>query len=172
MKRDAARGKRHRERKAASRRTRLRNSMEEPPFWSPGGSGSNLPTPSLSAPSLFGTSPMVPALLLLVVFMVLLSSAVSHHWLSSGISLPSATSFSELIWKKQPSIPTASVDVWTKRQSGFYYCKGDILFGREPGKFMTQADALMMGYQPAGGQYCGANEPNKAPSSQSFFGIK
>lgn len=48
--------------------------------------------------------------------------------------------------------PTALV--WVIPQEGDYYCRGSVLNGRKPGKFMQQADALMLGYQPALGDYC------------------
>ena len=48
--------------------------------------------------------------------------------------------------------PTAPV--WVIPQEGDYYCRGSVLNGRKPGKFMQQAKALMLGYQPALGNYC------------------
>ncbi len=44
--------------------------------------------------------------------------------------------------------------VWTKQQSGFYYCEGGTLFGDKPGEMMTQGEALMTGYRPADGTCC------------------
>ncbi|HEV2388072.1 MAG TPA: hypothetical protein VGS20_12545 [Candidatus Acidoferrales bacterium] len=48
--------------------------------------------------------------------------------------------------------------VWTIQSNGSYYCAGSVLDGRQPGKHMSQADALTVGYQPAAGRYCGGVE--------------
>jgi hypothetical protein len=53
------------------------------------------------------------------------------------------------------------VNVWTKQQFGFYYCLGDILFGRKPGKMMMQSEALLSGYRPVHQQYCTTSEPKE-----------
>jgi hypothetical protein len=48
-----------------------------------------------------------------------------------------------------------SAMVWAIQQEGNYYCSDSVLAGRKPGEFMTQSDALTLGYQPALGHYCG-----------------
>lgn len=55
------------------------------------------------------------------------------------------------------SISNPNAMVWAIRQEGNYYCSGSVLAGRKPGQFMKQADALMLGYQPALGHYCGTD---------------
>lgn len=57
--------------------------------------------------------------------------------------------------KKQQLLP--NMKVWAKKQSGFYYCPGNILFGTKQGRLVTQEKALTSGYRPAGGQYCTAD---------------
>ena len=58
----------------------------------------------------------------------------------------------ELGGRQKLTAPTALV--WVIPQEGDYYCRGSVLNGREPGKFMQQANALTIGYQPALGNYC------------------
>ena len=68
------------------------------------------------------------------------------------------------------SDPNAAV--WAIQQEGNYYCSGSVLAGRKPGKFMKQADALTLGYQPALGHYCGSEtESGGAPGGNfsAFF---
>ena len=73
--------------------------------------------------------------------------------------------------EKQQLAP--DVKVWAKKQAGFYYCRGDVLFGTKSGRLMTQDDALMSGYRPAGGQYCAPDKEaevsrNSEPSRESL----
>ena len=51
----------------------------------------------------------------------------------------------------QPATPISSEDVkvWGLKQLGFYYCRGDALFGVNPGRIMRQADALNEGLLPS-----------------------
>jgi hypothetical protein len=119
---------------------------------------------------------MIPALLLLLVAVILLSSARFRNWLGSAGNLPGVAQFSALIQKKQSPVPSTPVSVWAKRQTGFYYCRGDVLFGSKPGRLMKQAEALMSGYRPAEGYYCSANTPSQASfgnaSFRNFFSIR
>jgi hypothetical protein len=47
------------------------------------------------------------------------------------------------------------VQVWTSKSSGYYYCTDDAFYKTvQPGRFMTQADALQSGYRSILGQFC------------------
>ena len=46
------------------------------------------------------------------------------------------------------------VVVWANRQTGNYYCEGSRLYGKPPGGYMEQGEALTTGFQPALGRYC------------------
>lgn len=114
------------------------------------------PTPSIH--SVLTSSPLVPAILLLSVMLLLLSSTQVQTWFVEGGNLPTLGQIFGLFKDRKglARMPAASenVGVWAKRQSGFYYCQGGVLFGREPGKIMTQGEALLSGYRPADSQYC------------------
>lgn len=47
-----------------------------------------------------------------------------------------------------------SAQVWTNKDSGYYYCRGSSFYGHGAGRFMNQGDALTGGFQPALGKYC------------------
>lgn len=47
-----------------------------------------------------------------------------------------------------------AVVVWADRMAGNYYCAGSRLYGRQPGTYMKQGQALTFGFQPDLGQYC------------------
>jgi hypothetical protein len=61
-------------------------------------------------------------------------------------------------WKRpQKPIEKAqlNVKVWTDKQSGFYYCPGDRLYGHtSAGAYVSQGEALQEGYTPAMNQPC------------------
>jgi hypothetical protein len=67
---------------------------------------------------------------------------------------PDPVEASALLAKEPPGEPMApdGVQVWVKVQTGLYYCKGNALFGAKPGYYMTQTDALVVGYQPSAGR--------------------
>jgi hypothetical protein len=47
------------------------------------------------------------------------------------------------------------VQVWTSKNSGYYYCTDDpYAKSAQPGAFMSQGDALQSGYRPILGQFC------------------
>lgn len=48
----------------------------------------------------------------------------------------------------------SAVVVWADKQAGSYYCAGSRLYGKKPGSYMRQGNALTHGYQPALGRYC------------------
>lgn len=58
----------------------------------------------------------------------------------------------------QTSQSDPEATVWVIRQAGNYYCQGGVLFGRKPGQYMQQSEALSLGYQPALNHYCGGPE--------------
>jgi hypothetical protein len=144
------------------------NSGNDQPFWSAGGSGAHPNKGPLSSHSVLTSSPTTPALLLLLVLLLLFCSPQIREWLGSADNLPSPAELSALIWKNRSSLPKANVDVWAKKEFGFYYCQGDLLFGRKPGKLMAQTDALLSGYRPAGRQYCAPNSDEASARSLSL----
>ncbi len=58
---------------------------------------------------------------------------------------------SALAAENQPETPASSEDVrvWGLKQLGFYYCRGDALFGVKPGRLITQAEARAAGLLPS-----------------------
>lgn len=106
--------------------------------------------------------PLIPAFLVLTILLLVACSSPVKTWLTRTAHLPTLAEIFAFGRKKQPtSLPKAAeaVSVWTKKQSGFYYCKGGTLFGSKPGEMMTQAEALMTGYRPADGGYCANPQP-------------
>jgi len=95
--------------------------------------------------------------------------------LSSGTGQPSGPANaspgpmepSTLISEKPAKTPTADarVNVWVKKDFGFYYCRNDVLFGNRPGQLMSQADALTAGYQPSDGR-CANSEQTRATAER------
>jgi guanyl-specific ribonuclease Sa len=138
-----------------------------------GGSHDGHYKPSPSTHSPITSNPLIPAFLLLIVAFALLYSSPVRTWLTEADDLPTlAQIFGFSQKKKTPSLPKAGEDVsvWTKKQSGFYYCQGGTLFGNNPGKMMTQADALMAGYRPSGGEYCANSQPVVASAGSPSAG--
>lgn len=122
------------------------------------------PSPTTHSP--LTSSPLIPTFLMVLVVLTLLSSAPVQQWLVAGGQLPSISELPARIWNwhmhsNAPSV-NENVSVWAKKQFGFYYCQGGVLFGREPGELMAQGEALLSGYRPAGGQYCGSDRANEA----------
>jgi hypothetical protein len=68
----------------------------------------------------------------------------------------------------QRSMSDPNAMVWAMQQDGNYYCAGSVLAGRKPGRFMRQADALTLGYQPALNHYCGAGTASGVPQIGNF----
>jgi len=71
---------------------------------------------------------------------------------SFGSQQSSATEdTSTLAAENQPETPVSSgdVSVWGLKQLGFYYCRGDALFGVKPGQMMRQAEARAAGLLPS-----------------------
>ena len=144
--------------KTGGERASNRNLAEDLPFWSPDVSGHR---PRKAPPrhhSLLGSSPLMPALLLLLIVALLPSSEWFRQSVHSAVNFPVLQWISALIKgeKKQSLMP--KVKVWAKKQTGFYYCRGDVLFGTKRGRLMTQDEALESGYRPSGGQYCTADK--------------
>jgi guanyl-specific ribonuclease Sa len=80
---------------------------------------------------------------------------------------------SVLVAENQPETPVPSEDVrvWGLKQLGFYYCRGDALFGVNPGRLMTQADALADGLQPSY-HACSGSNANLASTGDLSPGTK
>ncbi len=48
-----------------------------------------------------------------------------------------------------------AMKVWVAKEVGFYYCPNSILYGKaRPGQWMTQGQALEIGYRSATGEFC------------------
>lgn len=127
-----------------------------------GGSQDGQYKPSPSNHSPITSNPLVPACLVLLVGFLILSLSPVRVWLTEADNLPTlANIFSFSRKPKSNSLPrnAESVSVWAKKQSGFYYCEGGILFGNKPGQMMTQSVALTSGYRPVGGTYCAGSQP-------------
>jgi hypothetical protein len=133
----------------------------ELPFWSPGAAGGRSGKSDSSTHPLFSWAPIVPALVFLIVLILLLSFVESRYWRSPAADIPSPREVFALIRNHGSPLPQDNVKVWTKKQSGFYYCQGDLLFGRKPGKMMKQTDALLSGYRPVRKEYCTSNKPKE-----------
>jgi hypothetical protein len=113
------------------------------------------------------SNPLIPAFLLLTFGFLVLTSSPVTAWLTSSNDLPTLAKMFSFGRKQKPyTLPKSGegVSVWTKQQSGFYYCAGGTLFGDKPGEVMTQANALMTGYRPADGKYCQNAQPVVASS--------
>jgi hypothetical protein len=152
-----------------------RRSADEPTSWGFGNSVAYGYRPATPTNTVFSSSPMIPAILLMVVFLTLLSSSTTRGWLISAGQIPNMAWASITGGTKKLPAPEASTTVWVKRQSGLYYCRGDVLFGRHPGSLMRQDKALTLGYRPASDAYC-QDASRKAPARQEspvaqFLGI-
>ena len=141
----------------------VRNSESDLPFWSAGGPGSHKPQQGSSRLSILGASPLIPALIALIGIMVLVYSGWFQQGLKASGNLPVVQAIAALFQKEPP--PAPGVRVWVRTESGFYYCHGDVLFGRGPGKLKVQGDALTSGYRPAAGHYCSDGKQEEHSSS-------
>lgn len=149
----AQQGKKRQEPKTARMgRSGARSSNPDLPFWSAGSSGGRGRRQGVSPHTVLGASPLIPALMVMIGVIALVYSG----WLRQGVeasgSLPVVQEVSALFQKDPPPVPGAQV--WARKESGFYYCRGNVLFGRGPGKLQRQSDALTSGYRPADGHYC------------------
>jgi hypothetical protein len=117
------------------------------------------PSPSTHSP--ITSNPLMPAVLMLMVAFLLVTVSPVRVWLTEADGLPDLASFFSFSHKqKSNTLPKAGegISVWTRKQSGFYYCKGDTLFGDKPGELMGQSEALMSGYRPVAGTFCTGKE--------------
>jgi guanyl-specific ribonuclease Sa len=80
---------------------------------------------------------------------------------------------SALAAENQPETPVASEDVrvWGLKQLGFYYCRGDALFGVKPGQLMRQAEARSAGLLPSY-HTCSGSTANLASAGDLSSGIE
>ncbi len=161
--------------KTQSGKGTIRRLPDEPNSWEFGNSGAFGYRPATPTSAVFSSSPMIPAILLMVVFLTLLSSPTTRGWMVAASEIPSVAWTSVIGGTKKLPAPDASTIVWVKRQSGLYYCRGDVLFGRHPGSLMRQDKALTLGYRPANDEYC-RDASRSAPARQGssvvrFLGI-
>jgi hypothetical protein len=144
-----------------------------------GSSGSNAggdrghykPAPSTHSP--ITSNPLVPAFLLLTVGLLLTTVTPLGSWVAAAEDSPTLNQIFFFPGKKKAhglSKTGEAIKVWTKKQSGFYYCQGGTLFGNKPGKMMTQSAALTSGFRPAGGGYCANGQTSVATSEGSNVG--
>lgn len=91
-----------------------------------------------------------------------LVAAVCGVLMLASCSTEKAPSFGKLI--------TPNATVWTMQETGNYYCRGSLMFGRRPGVVMKQVQAIDRGYQPALASYCpDAHASKVAAASTSRF---
>lgn len=143
--------------------------------WQTGDSGAHAYSPTPPTNSIFSSSPMIPAILVMVAFLMLTTSPTTRGWLISATEIPG------MAWATITGEPAklpateAKTPVWAKKQSGLYYCRGDVLFGRHPGMLIRQEKALTLGYRPANSDFCqDASRKAPAPDQSSvvrFLGI-
>lgn len=73
-----------------------------------------------------------------------------------AISVPSVRSQIGKIFRESP--PSEKVEmglrVWAKKREGSYYCADSRYYGHGSGSYMSQGNALTLGYQPSLGNYC------------------
>ncbi len=67
------------------------------------------------------------------------------------------------------SLKDPNARVWVIQSEGNYYCDGSVLAGHQPGQYMTQGNALTLGYQPALGRYCGEGSGYGSSDAQGRF---
>lgn len=75
--------------------------------------------------------------------------------------------FLQMGWSPK-TVVDPNARVWAVQQDGNYYCSGSALAHQKPGRFLKQADALTLGYQPALGHYCGSSAHGGAPVKHRF----
>lgn len=147
-------------------------------FNSRGEHGDHQYRPEPSTHSVLTAYPLTPALLVLALLLLLLSSTPVQHWAASGGKLPDVVGFCSRIWNgdwnRHADAPKVneSVGVWAKKQFGFYYCQGGVLFGSKPGELMAQGDALLAGYRPSDGQYCTGGKRREASAGSVPFRVR
>lgn len=132
-----------------------------------GDSGNRSYKPSPDDHSAILSNPMIPACLVLLAVLLITTTIPGQFWTNAADNFPTLAKIFSFSGSGQSNVlPKASenVSVWTKKQFGFYYCQDGVLYGREPGKFMTQAAALTSGYRPADGNYCTSSTPEAAPA--------
>ncbi|HEV2423984.1 MAG TPA: hypothetical protein VGZ29_04055 [Terriglobia bacterium] len=89
--------------------------------------------------------PILEIIILLVIALIVFFPVISQI-------LPSAPSLPLLERQRAAENRTK---VWVNLHSGFYYCAGSTLYGRQkPGKFMAQPEARERGYSPAQQKPC------------------
>jgi hypothetical protein len=147
--------------KTGGERASRRKIAADVPFWSPEVSGTHPHKPARRRPSLLGSSPLIPALLLLLIGVLLPSSPWFRHSVHTAFRFPVIQKFAALLRGPKKQALEPKVKVWAKKQTGFYYCRGDILFGTKQGRLMAQDEALTLGYRPVSGEYCTADKPTE-----------
>jgi hypothetical protein len=86
----------------------------------------------------------------LLIGILVLGMAVSALLFIPGL----ANHFHGALATVEPPAMNPTVLVWTNRNTGIYYCADSRLYGRAPGEFRKQGEALTAGYQPVFGKYC------------------
>jgi hypothetical protein len=171
----SSQGNNHQETNAPGNGKKIVHSPESDlPFWSAGGPGSDDKKQGSSRHFFLGVSPLIPAMIALLSVILLVYSGWFQQGMKASGNLPVVQAVSALFRKDAPL--DSGVRVWVRHESGFYYCHGNVLFGRRPGKLQAQGEALTSGYRPAGGQYCSEEKQEvhstAGPSSASSTGTR
>lgn len=89
--------------------------------------------------------PALPAVVMLVCLSFFMAAIAPLDF--SGI-------YRKFFPKPVVTVPHQDAAVWVDSRAGVYYCAGSVMFGKTPGQYQKQVDALDHGYQPALGTYC------------------
>ncbi len=96
----------------------------------------------------------LPMALLVGIFLVLILS-LSFPWMRSLVD--------RLDLRKTTPLIEPSASVWVQKDTGFYVCRDSALYGRQPGRAMSQAEALRSGFRPTAGRYCTSQKRKPLP---------
>jgi hypothetical protein len=102
--------------------------------------------------------PLLPALGLFLCFVLRPMPSVPQNYMW------------KVIQRFHHPVVVPSAQVWAIQSEGTYYCSGSMMYGHQPGKYLAQADALTLGYQPALGSYCEPDKPQVRKKKQSGRG--
>jgi hypothetical protein len=126
--------------------------------WTGGGQERTFHRPGTRSFSSLSSSPTLCAFAVIAAFLAVLASPPLRQRLADLADVPSEAWLS--VSHRRAEVPASwgSVTVWARPDSGLYYCGGETLFGRRPGRYLSQGDALTLGYRPAAHRYCYGKE--------------
>jgi hypothetical protein len=140
--------------KATARSASRRRFLTEHEDWVSGGQEGSAYRPGVRSFSSLSSSPALCALAVLTAFLTVLSSPPLRERLVNITDIPKETWLSIFHMRAELPASDETVVVWGRPGSGLYYCRDETLFGRQPGRFLSQGEALTLGYRPAGQRYC------------------